>query len=599
MTSKAGLNAQLLSAVVAIAMPFGAGCGIDETSQPSDVEEITSGLAASCKTSCTAACNTQAIQEIDAKRAQNSFLGNPIEPHTVLPGCGYYRHYQNGSIYLHADTGAHVIFGEIRQRWAELGWERSALGYPTSDEVAAGTDGRRNTFQGGEIFWNPDPAGVSFFAQNMALLPPPASYNGTERSAAITGIINFLRSTRPTVAGLSEVFVDGERQTIKSAVADLYPFSLEGPDENDLDSDGGLLLLSRSPFLATSDHIYRSCFAEDCLSNKGILHARIDGPGAADFDVYLSHLQNPDVLFPSLPHYGVGSTATAKINSQLSALGDFVAATRRRDLPAIMLGDFNVKAVNGSAPADMVQRLHSPMDAWLVAGNGTAGITSGDPMSDFGKTTPVVPANDPGRFQSGNRIDYIFGHNGNVIRPTFSGTRVVVVKSPSGRDVSDHYGLMTTVATIRELRATYTRDPSEVTVVLRRLHCLKETSGPTGTGSDEVDFRMTVDPASGTTTTTARTALEDNVDAGVRRLIASQSRVVKSSPGASVTVGVEGWEVDPSPFGETGRASLGTANLVVQREEIFEGVIAPVERFVRLRSSAGGEYIIGVTVSSR
>jgi hypothetical protein len=336
------------------------------------------------------------------------------------------------------------------------------------------------------------------------------------------------------------------------------------------------------------------------MSNKGILHARIDGPGAADFDVYLSHLQNPDVLFPALPHYGAGSTVTAKINSQLSALGDFVAATRRRDLPAIMLGDFNVKAGTSGAPADMLSRLKFPMDAWMLAGNGTAGITSGDPVSDFGKTTPTVPANDPSRFQSGNRIDYILGHNGNVFRPTFSNTRVVVVKSPSGRDVSDHYGVMTTVPTIRELRATYARNPTEVTVVLKRFHCLKETSGPTGTGSDEVDFQMTVDPVSGTTTTTSRTSLEQNVDAGTRRTLATQRQVVKSSPGSSINVDVTGSEVDLGPFGiETGRASLGTSRLVLGREEMFEGVIAPVEKVVRLTSSAGGEYIVGVTVSSR
>jgi hypothetical protein len=248
----------------------------------------------------------------------------------------------------------------------------------------------------------------------------------------------------------------------------------------------------------------------------------------------------------------------------------------------------------------MLSRLKFPMDAWMLAGNGTAGITSGDPVSDFGKTTPTVPANDPSRFQSGNRIDYILGHNGNVFRPTFSNTRVVVVKSPSGRDVSDHYGVMTTVPTIRELRATYARNPTEVTVVLKRFHCLKETSGPTGTGSDEVDFQMTVDPVSGTTTTTSRTSLEQNVDAGTRRTLATQRQVVKSSPGSSINVDVTGSEVDLGPFGiETGRASLGTSRLVLGREEMFEGVIAPVEKVVRLTSSAGGEYIVGVTVSSR
>ncbi len=694
--------------VLAGAALSAAGCGLEQSAPEDDGISTTSALAASCKTSCTAACNTQAVQEIDAKRAANAFLGNPLEPHKVLSGCGYYRHYQNGSIYLHADTGARLIYGairekwgtlgwergvlgypstdematpdgrgrfnhfqggsiywtattgavavlagpirdkwvamgserstlgypvqdtgvtpdgvgkfghfeggsiywsaptgaheirgEIRQRWAELGWEKSALGYPTSDETASGTDGRRSTFSGGEIVWNPDPAGVSFFAQNMALLPPPAAYNGTERAAAVAGIINFLRTTRPSVAGLSEAFVDSERQQIRTAVADVYPFWLQGPDEDDFESDGGLLLLSRFPMLANSQHIYRSCYGEDCISNKGILHALIDGPGAADFDVYLSHLQNPDVLHPEFPHSGPGNTASAKVKAQLSAFSDFVAATRRRSVPAILLGDFNVKASDTAAHSDMMARFNHPMDAWVVAGNGTQGITSGDPFSDFGETGAVISATDPRRHQSGNRIDYILGYNGNLIRPTFSGTRVVVVKTASGRDVSDHYGLLTTVPTIRELRVTYNRNPTEVTATLYRFHCIKETDGSTGLGSDEVDFQMTVDPALGTTTTTPRTILEEVVDVGTRRLILSQSTVVKSFPGSSIAVGVQGWEVDPSPLGETGRSSLGTATLNLARDEIFEGFVSPVEKFVSLTSEAGGHYVVGVRISSR
>ena len=37
--------------------------------------------------------------------------------------------------------------------WASLGWERSRLGYPTTDEFSV-TGGRRSTFQHGYIFWN-------------------------------------------------------------------------------------------------------------------------------------------------------------------------------------------------------------------------------------------------------------------------------------------------------------------------------------------------------------------------------------------------------------------------------------------------------------
>jgi hypothetical protein len=38
------------------------------------------------------------------------------------------------SIYWNPRIGAHAIQGPIRKRWSELGWERSYLGFPTSDQ---------------------------------------------------------------------------------------------------------------------------------------------------------------------------------------------------------------------------------------------------------------------------------------------------------------------------------------------------------------------------------------------------------------------------------------------------------------------------------
>jgi hypothetical protein len=51
-------------------------------------------------------------------------------------------------------TGAHTIYGAIREKWASMGWERSALGFPTSDEFQEGAY-RRSNFQGGYIIWTP------------------------------------------------------------------------------------------------------------------------------------------------------------------------------------------------------------------------------------------------------------------------------------------------------------------------------------------------------------------------------------------------------------------------------------------------------------
>ena len=72
-------------------------------------------------------------------------------------GVGRYNHFSGGaSIYWTSTTGAHAVQGQIRDLWASLGWERGALGYPTSDEQAtADGTGRQNTFTNGAVFWTP------------------------------------------------------------------------------------------------------------------------------------------------------------------------------------------------------------------------------------------------------------------------------------------------------------------------------------------------------------------------------------------------------------------------------------------------------------
>lgn len=82
-------------------------------------------------------------------------LGEAITPlRCSLPQRGCYRAYRHGSIYWSAATGAHVTLGGIGARWAALNWERGFLGYPTTEENCALTDGGCvQNFQGGRIYW--------------------------------------------------------------------------------------------------------------------------------------------------------------------------------------------------------------------------------------------------------------------------------------------------------------------------------------------------------------------------------------------------------------------------------------------------------------
>jgi uncharacterized protein with LGFP repeats len=90
---------------------------------------------------------------------ENSVLGFPATDESGTPdGVGRFNHFSlAGSIYWTPTTGASEIHGANRDRWASLGWERSALGYPVTDEtITPDGVGRFNHFSlAGSIYWTP------------------------------------------------------------------------------------------------------------------------------------------------------------------------------------------------------------------------------------------------------------------------------------------------------------------------------------------------------------------------------------------------------------------------------------------------------------
>ncbi|MDB6025961.1 MAG: putative esterase [Verrucomicrobiales bacterium] len=88
---------------------------------------------------------------------EQGILGFPTTDETGTPdGIGAYNHFQGGSIYWSPSTGSHAVSGGIKTKWSALGWEQSYLGYPTTDEtVAPDGVGRYNHFQNGSIYWTP------------------------------------------------------------------------------------------------------------------------------------------------------------------------------------------------------------------------------------------------------------------------------------------------------------------------------------------------------------------------------------------------------------------------------------------------------------
>jgi hypothetical protein len=86
-------------------------------------------------------------------------VGYPTTDELALPGGAAVSHFERGSVYWSPATGVHMVMGAIRDRWNAMGAERSALGFPTSDEYAA-SGGRRTDFQGGSIVWTPTAGAV-------------------------------------------------------------------------------------------------------------------------------------------------------------------------------------------------------------------------------------------------------------------------------------------------------------------------------------------------------------------------------------------------------------------------------------------------------
>jgi hypothetical protein len=97
----------------------------------------------------------QAIQQKYSELGgEGSILGKATTGLSQCPdGVGYYIHYEHGSIYWSPSTGAHEVHGAIREKWASIGWERSLLGYPTTDETDASGGGKYNDFERGSIYW--------------------------------------------------------------------------------------------------------------------------------------------------------------------------------------------------------------------------------------------------------------------------------------------------------------------------------------------------------------------------------------------------------------------------------------------------------------
>jgi endonuclease/exonuclease/phosphatase family metal-dependent hydrolase len=263
----------------------------------------------------------------------------------------------------------------------------------------------------------------SIMTQNMALLVFPGRYLGTDRDGVVAEIIARIKSLSPDIVGLCEVFADGERETIRTSVQNMYPHFQEGPDPADIWSDGGLLLLSKHPILQHHVIVYNDRVGDDRFADKGVLHIRVHPPNSPmPYDIFFSHTQNIEE-----------SGGEAALYAELSQWNQMVQSVADVNIPRLMVGDLNIPGEVPKHYNQLITRLGNPVDFWIVAGN--------TPVSGFTYTTGNnFYADSNNKPTKNSRLDYILMKAGSRFIPILKSIEILKF-THKNRFISDHFGL--------------------------------------------------------------------------------------------------------------------------------------------------------------
>ena len=103
----------------------------------------------------------------------NGPLGLPKSPETSGAGSARYVTFDKGAVYWSPESGAEPVTGAIYSAWASLGYERGALGLPTSGEIPEPQWIVQN-FQHGTLNFDREKGTVTRVLDGVPLeLPPP------------------------------------------------------------------------------------------------------------------------------------------------------------------------------------------------------------------------------------------------------------------------------------------------------------------------------------------------------------------------------------------------------------------------------------------
>lgn len=400
-------------------------------------------------------------------------------------------------------------------------------------------------YNNGNITYQVRPFPFSILSYNLALMVAPASYKGRNRERAKSQFIQNLIEKSPDIVGICEIFDNDERQELRNRLSPIYMHSKEGPDEADIESDGGLLLLSKHPFVSSHSSIYREAAGPDSLANKGILHARINPPnGVIPSDVFFTHAQNIEE-----------DDGQEALYAQLSHLGYMVQAYSHIDRPAFIFGDLNIPGENSENYQTMLQRLGMPIDLWKTKHPNLAGYTN-TTNNNFFEDPTDAPANN-------HRLDYILLKPGEKFFPVLKEIELLQWTFDDF-GISDHFGLMAQFQNLLQARVDINGTISRIRIIISNFFCI-ETSG--SIGDDEVYLQLKVWAQNDVANPVkSKSPVYDNIGNYDSKDTSDMNPAIwEGDPGNYLQIEVAAWEHDDLPSDDI----IGTQSIQISRLDLL------------------------------
>jgi len=170
---------------------------------------------------------------------------------------------------------------------------------------------------------------IDVLAYNAYMLTPPIAYTdqaerGAELAAHLEGYDALL---------MSELFYNDVRDNIViPALSQEYPSYTAVVDAAGTPEDGGVMIFSKWPIVASTFIVYDSCSGDDCLAAKGAMYAKINKNGRP-YHLFATHTQ-------------AWITNVQVRQAQFAQLRDFINALNIPSHEAVLVGgDLNVDRI--------------------------------------------------------------------------------------------------------------------------------------------------------------------------------------------------------------------------------------------------------------